>query len=69
MNSITVVAEAEPFDALAIRRVERMLVASELQARARRLREQGHTLRADAVEKAANGVALSAKRIGMGRAA
>jgi hypothetical protein len=55
---------AEPFDALAIRRVERLLVAAELHARARRLREQGHTLRADAVAKAANGIALSAKRIG-----
>jgi hypothetical protein len=57
----------ERFDAIAIRRVERMLVAAELHARARRLREQGHTLRADAVQKAANAVALSAKRIGAKR--
>jgi hypothetical protein len=56
--------EVEPFDALTIRRVERLLVASELHSRAKRLREQGHTLRADAVAKAANAIATSAKRIG-----
>jgi len=55
--------EAEPFDALTIRRVERMMVASELHSRARRLKEQGHTLRADTLAKAANAIAASAKRI------
>jgi hypothetical protein len=63
MTDTTPTVVAHPLGALEIRSAERLLVATELLARAKRMRARGHAVRADALECAALALRGSARKL------
>jgi hypothetical protein len=63
MPDTTPTVVAHPLGALEIRSTERLLVAAELLARAKRMRARGHAMRADTLESAALALRGSARKL------